>query len=90
MPLLEVSSHPITSLRSFVYLSVNHTTNRRMVSKSLRGWPKGNCTGLSKLDIGVFAVVLSVGGGVSEWFKETVLKTVFAFSERGFESHPLR
>jgi hypothetical protein len=29
-------------------------------------------------------------GGVTEWFMVTVLKTVFASGERGFESHPLR
>ena len=27
---------------------------------------------------------------MSEWFKEAVLKTVVAFGDRGFESHPLR
>ena len=29
-------------------------------------------------------------GGVTEWLMVAVLKTVFAFGERGFESHPLR
>ncbi len=29
-------------------------------------------------------------GGVSEWFKELVLKTSDPERDRGFESHPLR
>ena len=43
-----------------------------------------------EFDACILTLYTKLLGGVSEWFKETVLKTVLAFGERGFESHPLR
>jgi hypothetical protein len=74
--------------------------SRRLLPKALTGWyyPKVKIR-LSKSIISNLLAkcnyfnadyqILKLGG-VTEWFKVTVLKTVFAFSERGFESHPLR
>ena len=37
-----------------------------------------------------FAFVIALRGGVSEWFKELVLKTSDPARDQGFESLPLR
>ena len=56
--------------------SVEHLTFNQGVPRSSRGW------------ITIFFYVLH--GGVSERFKELVLKTSDSERDRGFESHPLR